>query len=100
MPHGLPLEGLNQLKSDDCAEGNSHAFTRRPDSIRDRLPCGYRVRQCRSFSCSPMLESDGLDPATEKCVLLFQPIECGVQLRDNCLRLIGDHDQFDIDLLV
>jgi hypothetical protein len=37
-----------------------------------------------------MLESDGLDPPTEKCVVLFQPIECGVQLRDNSLGLIGN----------
>jgi hypothetical protein len=47
-----------------------------------------------------MLESDGLDPAAEKCVLLFQAIERGVQLRDNCVCLIGDDDQFDIDLFV
>jgi hypothetical protein len=35
-----------------------------------------------------MLESDGLDLTTEKCVLLFQLIERGVQLRDKCLSLI------------
>jgi hypothetical protein len=29
-----------------------------------------------------------------------QPIERGVQLRDNCLGLISDDDQFDIDLFV
>jgi hypothetical protein len=47
-----------------------------------------------------MLESDGLDPTTEECVPLFQPIQRGVQLRDNCIGFIGDDDQFDIDLFV
>jgi hypothetical protein len=40
-----------------------------------------------------MLESDGLDPTTEKCVTLFLPIECGVQLRDHGLGLIGNDDR-------
>jgi hypothetical protein len=47
-----------------------------------------------------VLKSDGLDPTAEKCVPLFQPIQRGVQLRDNCLGLISDDDQFDIDLFV
>ncbi len=58
------------------------------------------MRECRSLPCSWVLESDSLDPTTEKCVPLFQPIERGVQLRDNCLGLIGNDDQFDIDLFV
>ena len=58
------------------------------------------MRECRSLPCSRVLESDGLDPATEKCVPFVQPIERGVQLRDNFLGLIGDDDQFDIDLFV
>jgi hypothetical protein len=40
-----------------------------------------------------VLESDGLDPTTEKCVPLFQPIERCVQIRDNCLGLIGNDDR-------
>ena len=47
-----------------------------------------------------MLESDSLDPTTEKCVLLFQPIKRGLQLSDDCLGLIGNDDQFDIDPFV
>jgi hypothetical protein len=47
-----------------------------------------------------VLESDGLDPATEKCVHLFHPIERSVQLRDNCVGLIRDNDQFEIDSFV
>jgi hypothetical protein len=47
-----------------------------------------------------VLESCGLDPATEKCVLLFQPIERGVQLHNNCVGLISDDDQLDIDFLI
>lgn len=47
-----------------------------------------------------MLESDGLYPTTEECVALFQPIECGVQLRDNGLGLIGNDDHFHTDFLV
>jgi len=86
-----------EVTSDDCAEGNSQALTCSPDS---RLTCGHRMRECRSLPCSRVLESDGLDPTTEKGVPLFQPIERGVQLRDNCLGLISDHDQFDIDLFV
>jgi hypothetical protein len=43
-----------------------------------------------------VLESCGLDPATEKCVLPFQRIERGVQLHDNCVGLISDDDQLDI----
>jgi hypothetical protein len=30
-------------------------------------------------------------------VLLFQPIKCRLQLSDNCLGLIVNDDQFDID---
>ena len=86
--------------SDDCAEGNSHALTCSPDSNTDRLTCGHCVSECRSLPFSRVLESDGLDPTTEKCVPLFQPIKRGVQLRDSCLGLIGDDDQFDIDLFV
>jgi hypothetical protein len=58
------------------------------------------MRECRSVPCYRVLESGSLDPATEKCAPLFQPIERGVQLRDNCLGLIRDNDQFDIDLFV
>jgi hypothetical protein len=47
-----------------------------------------------------MFESDGLDPTTEKCVLLFQLIKRRLQLSDDCLGLIGDDDQFHIDPLV
>jgi hypothetical protein len=54
----------------------------------------------RSLPCSRVLESCGLDPATEKCVLLFQPIERGVQLHNNCVGLISDDDQLDIDFLI
>jgi hypothetical protein len=47
-----------------------------------------------------MLESEGLDPPTEKCVPLFQPIKRRLQLSDDRVGLIGDDDQFDIDLFV
>jgi hypothetical protein len=47
-----------------------------------------------------MLESDSLDPTTEKCVPLFQAIKRRLQLSDDCLGLIGDDDQFDIDPFV
>ena len=46
-----------------------------------------------------MLKCDGLDLTTEKCVPLVQPIKRAIQLSDNCLGLIGDDDQFNIDLL-
>jgi hypothetical protein len=39
-----------------------------------------------------MLESDALDPATEKRVLLFKPIKRRLQLRLDCFGLIGDDD--------
>ena len=58
------------------------------------------MRECRSLPCSRVLDSDCLDPTTEKCVPLVHPIERSVQLPDNCLGLISDDDQFDIDLLV
>jgi hypothetical protein len=96
--HGLRF--ARTVPSDDCAEGNSHALTCSPDSNSDRFTCSHSMRECRSLPCSRVLESDGLDPTTEKCVPLFQPIERGIQLRDNCLGLISDNDQFDIDLLV
>src|SRR5271163_2012241 len=67
--------------SDDRAEGNRHAVTCGLESTSDRPTGGDRVCECRLPSFSRMLESDGLDPTTEKCVALFQPIECGVQLR-------------------
>ena len=35
-----------------------------------------------------------------RSVLLFQPIERGVQLHDNGVGLISDDNQFDIDLFV
>jgi len=47
-----------------------------------------------------VLESKGFDPTPKKGVALFPAIERGVQLRDNCCGLIGDDDQFDLDLLV
>jgi hypothetical protein len=47
------------------------------------------MRECRSLPCSRVLDGDGLDPTTKKCAPLFQPIERGVQLRDNCLGLIN-----------
>ena len=47
-----------------------------------------------------MLESDGLDPTTENCLFFFQPIKCRVQLSDDCLRLVCDDDQFEIELFV
>ena len=58
------------------------------------------MRECRSLPCSRVLESNSLDPTTEKCVPLFQLIERGVQSRDNCLGFISDDDQFDSDLFV
>jgi hypothetical protein len=91
---------LPTVRSDDCAEGDSHALTCSPDSNRDRLPCGQGMRECRSPLGSRMFESDGFDRTTEKCVALFQPIQRAVQLRDNCLALISDDDEFDIDLFV
>jgi hypothetical protein len=47
-----------------------------------------------------MIDSDGLDPTTEKRMLLLQSIQRSVQPLDNCLGLIGDDGQFDIDLFV
>ena len=47
-----------------------------------------------------MLESDGLDPTTENRVFFFQSIKRRVQLSDDCLGLVSDDDQFDIELFV
>ena len=94
------VTGKARATLDNRAEGNSQALACSPDGTGDRLACRYGVRECRSLPFSAVLESDRLDPTAEKCVLLFQPIKRGIQLRDNCLGLIGDHDQFDIDLLV
>jgi len=58
------------------------------------------MRKRGSLPYPPMLERDGLDPTTENCVLLLQPIKRRLQLSDDCLGLIGDYDQFDIDPLV
>jgi hypothetical protein len=58
------------------------------------------MRECGSLPWSRVLESNRLDLTAEERVLLFQAIERGVQLRDNCFCLIGDDDQFDVDLLV
>jgi hypothetical protein len=85
---------------DDCTQGNSHAVTCSPDNTSDGLTRGHCMRECRSLPCSPVPDRDGLDATTEKRVLLFQPIQCRVQVRDNCLSLISDDDQFDIDLFV
>jgi hypothetical protein len=57
------------------------------------------MRQRRSLPRSLVFERDGLDPATEECVLLFEPIERGVQRHDNRVRLISDDDQFESDFL-
>ena len=38
-------------------------------------------------------------PTTEECVALFQSIEGGVQLRNNGLGLISNHDRFHTDFL-
>jgi hypothetical protein len=58
------------------------------------------MRERGSLPYPQMLESDSLDPTTEKCVPLFQPIKRRLQLSDDCLGLIGDDDQFDIDRFV
>jgi hypothetical protein len=65
-----------------------------------RLTRGHRMRECRSAPCSRVLKSYGLDATTEKRVPLFQLIERGVQLHNNCLGLISYDDQFDIDFFV
>jgi hypothetical protein len=93
-----PGNGLHP--SDDCAESNIDALTGGSDSNGDLPACGDGMRQCRSLPYSRVLESYDLDPATEKGVPLFQPIERGVQIRDNRVGLIGDDDQFDVDLFV
>lgn len=54
----------------------------------------------RSLPYSRVLESYGLDPAPENGVLLLQAIERGAQLHDNCVALISDDDQFEVDLFV
>src|ERR1700733_7636708 len=104
MTFALPgrSDVLHQMtaRSDDGAEGNRYALTCRPESTSDRLTCGDRMRERRSLPRSRVLESDGLDATAEERVPLFQAIERGVQLRDNCLGLIGDNDQFEIDLFV
>jgi hypothetical protein len=46
------------------------------------------------------LDRDSLNPTADKRVLLFEPIERCVQARDNCLSLISEDDQFDINLFV
>src|SRR5947209_6605700 len=88
------------VTSDDGAEGNSHAVACSPESNGGGLACGQRMRECGSLPCSRVVESDGLDLTAEECVLLFQAIERGVQLRDNCVCVIGDDDQFEIDLFI
>jgi hypothetical protein len=94
--------GPGRFSSDDGAKGNRHAVPCTAESSSGGLACGQRMRECRSLLCSCMcsgvLEGDGLDPATEEFVALFQPI--GVQLRDNCLGLIGDDYEFDVDLFI
>ena len=86
--------------SDDGAKGNSHAPTCNLDRICDRLTCGLCMRECGSLPWSRVLEGDGLDVTAEDCVLLFQAIERGVQVRDNPVGVIGDDDQFEVDLFV
>jgi len=57
------------------------------------------MRECGSLPWSRVLEGDGLDVTAEECVPLFQAIERGVQVRDNRVGVIGDDDQFEVDLL-
>lgn len=94
---GISIRHLKTVTSDDGSEGDSQAGL---DSSRGRLTCGQGVRECRSPPWSRVIESDGLDFTAEECVLLVQAIECGVQVRDNCVCLVGDDDEFDIDLFV
>jgi hypothetical protein len=75
------------VTSDDDAEGNSHAVACSPESNGGGLACGQRMREGGSLTWSQVLDSDGLDPTAEECVLLLQAVERGVQLRDNCVRL-------------
>lgn len=44
--------------------------------------------------------SANLKSGFEKCVLFFQPIKRRFQLSNECLGLIADDDQFDIDPFV
>jgi hypothetical protein len=85
---------------DDCAQSSRHAVTCNPDSTHYGLSRSHCMRECRPLPCSRMPDFGGFDPATEKRVLLFEPIQRRVQTRDYGLRLICDHDQFDVDLLV
>src|ERR1700733_9958873 len=61
--------------SDDCAEGSSHALTCSLERDSGRLSCGHRMRECRSLPCSPVLESDGLDPTPESNIQHYIPVE-------------------------
>src|SRR5580692_1330940 len=83
--------------SDDRAVGNSHAFTCGLESRGNCFTCGQSVGERRSLPGSRVLECNGLDLTAEDCVSLLELIEGDVQLFDNCLGLIGDDDQFDID---
>jgi|SRR6516162_4038407 hypothetical protein len=73
--YGLAFASPERPTSDDCAECNSHALTCSPDSSSGCPSCGHSMRERGSLPYSPILESDGLDPTTEKCVLLFQPCQ-------------------------
>ncbi len=86
--------------SNDCAERNSHALTCSPYSGGGRHGCGHRMRERGFLLSSRTLKSNGLDPTTEKCVLLFQPIERRFQLGRDCVRFIVNDDQFDMDPFV
>jgi hypothetical protein len=85
------------FSSDNCAERSSYTPTTcGSDSCRGGLTRDQRVRERRPFSCSPVVNSDGLDSTIEYRVSFIQLVERGVQVRDDCLGIIGYDDQFDI----
>jgi hypothetical protein len=64
-----------------------------PQSNRDRVTCGHRMRECRSLPCSLVLESDGLDSTTERRVSLFQPIDNVIERLDTLADLVQGFEE-------
>jgi hypothetical protein len=58
------------------------------------------MRERRSLPSSWVLNGNAFNPATKKCVPIFEPIESVVQPRDHSFRLIRNYDQFYVDLFV
>ena len=87
-------------RSDNFPKRASHLVACQPEGTGCGLSGGPGVHQRGLLSRFTVLNGDGLDASAEDCVPLFEFVECGGQLDDHGFGVVGENDQFQVDLFV